>query len=239
MNEPHDPNRTIDVPSAPADSLDAGLAAGFGRRPAVRAASWRDCEIAWATCGRYCCARPRARAPTSSSRRPMPCHRRSRRATATSCKARSPAAAWARCCGPRRRSGPRPGRQGAAGEARPPPGGGAAVRRGGADRRAVAAPRRGARLRHRPLRRPALLHHEARQGTHAGGAAERTHRAGPGPAALPDDRVAGGADAGLRPCQGGDPPRPEARERHGGRVRRGPGHGLGPGQGAGRGGRRG
>jgi serine/threonine-protein kinase len=30
MNERHDPNRTVDVPSAPADSLDAGLAAGFG-----------------------------------------------------------------------------------------------------------------------------------------------------------------------------------------------------------------
>src|SRR5271166_6558959 len=29
MNEPHDPNRTVDVPSVPADSLDAGLAAGF------------------------------------------------------------------------------------------------------------------------------------------------------------------------------------------------------------------
>jgi serine/threonine protein kinase len=29
MNEPHDPNRTVDEPSAPADSLDAGLAAGF------------------------------------------------------------------------------------------------------------------------------------------------------------------------------------------------------------------
>jgi serine/threonine-protein kinase len=34
MNEAHDPNRTVDVPSAPSDSLDAGLAAGFGR-PAV------------------------------------------------------------------------------------------------------------------------------------------------------------------------------------------------------------
>jgi serine/threonine-protein kinase len=34
MNEPYDPNRTADVPSFPADSLDAGLAAGFGR-PAV------------------------------------------------------------------------------------------------------------------------------------------------------------------------------------------------------------
>jgi serine/threonine-protein kinase len=31
MNEPHDPNRTVDLPSAPADALDAGLAAGFGR----------------------------------------------------------------------------------------------------------------------------------------------------------------------------------------------------------------
>ena len=31
MNEPHDPNRTVDVPSTPAESLDAGLAAGFGR----------------------------------------------------------------------------------------------------------------------------------------------------------------------------------------------------------------
>ncbi len=31
MNEPHDPNQTADVPSVEADSLDAGLAAGFGR----------------------------------------------------------------------------------------------------------------------------------------------------------------------------------------------------------------
>jgi tetratricopeptide (TPR) repeat protein len=30
MNQPHDPNRTVAVPSTPADSLDAGLAAGFG-----------------------------------------------------------------------------------------------------------------------------------------------------------------------------------------------------------------
>jgi tetratricopeptide (TPR) repeat protein len=30
VNEPHDPSRTVDVPSVPADSLDAGLAAGFG-----------------------------------------------------------------------------------------------------------------------------------------------------------------------------------------------------------------
>ena len=31
MSEPHDPNRTVEVPLGPADSLDAGLAAGFGR----------------------------------------------------------------------------------------------------------------------------------------------------------------------------------------------------------------
>jgi hypothetical protein len=33
MREPHDPNRTVDVvpPLVPADSLDAGLAAGFGK----------------------------------------------------------------------------------------------------------------------------------------------------------------------------------------------------------------
>jgi serine/threonine-protein kinase len=31
MNQPHDLNRTVDVPSTPADALDAGLAAGFGR----------------------------------------------------------------------------------------------------------------------------------------------------------------------------------------------------------------
>jgi tetratricopeptide (TPR) repeat protein len=31
MNEPHDPNRTVDEPSAPDSSLDPGLAAGFGR----------------------------------------------------------------------------------------------------------------------------------------------------------------------------------------------------------------
>ena len=30
MNEPRDPNPTVDVTSVPADSLDAGLAAGFG-----------------------------------------------------------------------------------------------------------------------------------------------------------------------------------------------------------------
>jgi eukaryotic-like serine/threonine-protein kinase len=37
MTEPHDPNQTVDVPAAePADSLEAGLAAGFGRPMAPR-----------------------------------------------------------------------------------------------------------------------------------------------------------------------------------------------------------
>jgi serine/threonine-protein kinase len=33
MNESHDPSRPEDVPSIPGDSLDAGLAAGFGKQP--------------------------------------------------------------------------------------------------------------------------------------------------------------------------------------------------------------
>ena len=31
MSEPHDPDPTLDMPAVSADSLDAGLAAGFGR----------------------------------------------------------------------------------------------------------------------------------------------------------------------------------------------------------------
>ena len=42
---------------------------------------------------------------------------------------------------------------------------------------------------------------------------------------------AGGPDGGLRPRPRRDPPRPEAVERDGRRLRRGPGDGLGPGQG--------
>ena len=36
MNQPHDLNKTVDVSSVPADSLDAGLVAGFGRAEAPR-----------------------------------------------------------------------------------------------------------------------------------------------------------------------------------------------------------
>jgi hypothetical protein len=32
MTEPHDLQRTLDLPSPSSDALDAGLAAGFGRR---------------------------------------------------------------------------------------------------------------------------------------------------------------------------------------------------------------
>jgi len=32
MNEPHDPNVTADIPAAPTDHLDAGLAADFDKR---------------------------------------------------------------------------------------------------------------------------------------------------------------------------------------------------------------
>ncbi len=31
MNQPHESNRTVDLPSIPPDSLDAGLAAGFAK----------------------------------------------------------------------------------------------------------------------------------------------------------------------------------------------------------------
>ena len=58
-------------------------------------------------------------------------------------------------------------------------------------------------------------------------------RDGPGrrPAAVPRDLRAGLPDDGLRPRPRRDPPRPEAVERHGRQLRRGPGHGLGPRQG--------
>jgi hypothetical protein len=46
MSEPHDANRTVDVPSAPADSLDAGLAAGpsRGKRRAAGGGARRSAE---------------------------------------------------------------------------------------------------------------------------------------------------------------------------------------------------
>ena len=61
---------------------------------------------------------------------------------------------------------------------------------------------------------------------------EARARPGRGPAAVPLDLRAGLPDDGLCPRPGRDPPRPEAVERDGGQLRRGPGDGLGPGQGA-------
>ena len=55
------------------------------------------------------------------------------------------------------------------------------------------------------------------------------------PAPVPGDLRAGLPDGGLRARPGGDPPRPEAVERDGRRLRRGPGDGLGTGQGPARG----
>ena len=52
--------------------------------------------------------------------------------------------------------------------------------------------------------------------------------------AVPRHLRAGLPDRRLRPRPPGDPPRPEALERHGRQLRRGPGDGLGPRQGPGR-----
>ena len=80
--------------------------------------------------------------------------------------------------GPRRRPGPRPGDQGAAGIAPGQSRGRAPVRRRGADRRPVAAPGDRAGVRAGDVRRPpAVLRHEAGQGADPGGAAARAHRA--------------------------------------------------------------
>ena len=140
--------------------------------------------------------------------------------------------------GARRRPRPGPGRQGDPGGAPRPPGDGPPVRRGGPDRRPAPAPgdRPGPRAGPVP-RRPAVHRHEAGPGPHPGGAAGGARGPRRGPAAVPLDLRAGLPDDGLRPQPRGDPPRPEAVERHGRRLRRGPGDGLGPGQGARPGGR--
>ena len=104
MNEPHDPNQTASI--VPAAGPGRTRPSTLGSWPPIRstpawpqrsASSGRRAR-AWATCGRCCSRRPRARAPTSSSRSPTPCRPRARPATATSSPARSPAAAWAPCC---------------------------------------------------------------------------------------------------------------------------------------------
>ena len=65
MNEPRDPDETVDASSIPADSLDAGLAAGFGKRvKGLRAFCLRS-DPPSAPCGRCCSRRRRARARSS------------------------------------------------------------------------------------------------------------------------------------------------------------------------------
>ena len=180
MNEPHDSNETVDAPSERADSLDAGLAAGLGKPVAGPASvlsalgptmsSLRPVLLKEAE-GESCARREaevRRHADEDADRRPLPALRRDR-----------PRRHGGGAARPGRRPGPRPGGQGAAGEVRRSPRGGPAVHRGGADRRAVAASGRGAGLRHRPVRRPAVLHHEAGQGPDAGGDPGRTHRRQP------------------------------------------------------------
>ena len=170
MNEPHDPNETVDVSSAPADSLDAG--SGGGLRQPSRRRLQRAVGDSGSTPGilrpvllKEARGRKRARrqagvrrhAVEGRDRRPLPALRRDR-----------PRRHGGRAARPRCRSGPRPGGQGAAGEVRRSSRRGPAVHRRGADRRAVAAPGRGAGLRHRPVRRPAVLHHEAGEGPDTG-----------------------------------------------------------------------
>ena len=106
------------------------------------------------------------------------------------------------------------------------------LRRGGPDRRPAPAPRHRPGLRaghlHRP---PAVLLDEAGQGPDPRRAAGRPALAGRRPVAVPRDLRAGGADGRLRPRPRRDPSRPEALERDGRQLRRGPGDGLGPRQG--------
>ena len=144
-----------------------------------------------------------------------------------------------RAQGPRPRPRPRPGRQGAARKASRQPRPGAPVRRGGPDRRPVAAPGRRAGLRAGAVRRPpAVFLDEAGQGPHPGRGCSRSGRTRADDLlGAPRDPGADLPDGGLRARPRGDPPRPEAVERDGRLLRRGPGDGLGPGQGpaAGRG----
>ncbi len=138
--------------------------------------------------------------------------------------------------GPRRRPGPRPGRQGPARGAPQQARLLAPVRRGGADRRPAPAPGDRPGLRAGDLRRqPALFHHEAGERPHAGGLAARAAEPARRPGAVPGGLRAGLPDGGLCARPGRDPPRSQAVEHHGGELRRGPGDGLGPGQGAERG----
>ena len=79
--------------------------------------------------------------------------------------------------------------------------------------------------------RQALLRHEAGQGPHPGAVARGPRRPRRRPAPLPLHLRGHRPDRRLRPRPRRDPPRPQAVQRHGRQLRRGPGDGLGPGQG--------
>ena len=144
-----------------------------------------------------------------------------------------------RAQGPRRRPGARPGRQGAAGAHRDQP---------EMVRRFVEEAQIGGQLQHPGIvpvyelgtlrRPPALLRHEAGQGPHPGRAAGRAARRRPTTCRGSWGSSSRSARRWPTRMPGGDPPRPEAVEHHGGQLRRGPGDGLGAGQGARGGGRR-
>ena len=138
-----------------------------------------------------------------------------------------------RAPGPRPGPQPRPGVEGPPRPAPRPGRPGRPVRRGGPDLRPAPAPRRRAGLRAgHPAGPPAVLRHEAGERADAGGAAGRARIARRRPAPVPVDLRGDLPDGGLRPRPRGDPSRPEAVERDGRQLRRGPGDGLGPGQGA-------
>ena len=144
-----------------------------------------------------------------------------------------------RAQGTRRGPRARRGRQGPPGEAPRQPRDGPPVRRGGPDRRPAPASGDRPGLRAGPAPRRAALHrHEAGQGPHPGRAPGGPSGLRGRPAAASRDLRAGLPDDGLRPRVRRGPPRPQAVERHGGRLRRGPGDGLGAGQGGRPGGRR-
>ena len=139
-----------------------------------------------------------------------------------------------RAARPRPRPGPRPGRQGAAGDAPPTsPRWSAASSRRRRSRGQLQHPgvvpvyELGRFADDRPFFTMKLV-----KGHTLAALLRGARRPAEDRAALPGHLRAGVPDAGLRPRQGRDPPRPEAGQRHGGRLRRSAGHGLGPGQGA-------
>ena len=104
------------------------------------------------------------------------------------------------------------------------------VRRRGPHHRPAPAPRHpaGPRPRH-PARRPAVPGHEAR--SRAAPSTSCSRNAGPRPPNLVAVVRAGVSGGRLRPRPRRHPPGPEAGQRDGRGLRRGPGHGLGAGEG--------